>query len=328
MLIWGTLGAFGLAALLALFAADGGDSPQPTVLGVALEGTSTTTAASTTSLAATTTTTATTVAQVVSPQDPLDAASTSHQIGSTSDDATIDIAWTPVPGALAYAVSWSEGSPALPDAIGDLPGSASGTQSPELAKGDWYFSLRTQGPNGRWTATVRLGPFLIEPVPPATTTTSTSTTSTSTTAPSTTTSSTTTPTLPTLPPVIKEVLVKPEPKPPLPAQIWELGPEDGPCSAGPSVAVFTASVSDPEGDPLMVWFAWMFGGALQLEMMTFDSTTGLWTGELSFPNTTLEKGEAIIIEVTIQATDGVQAADRPTISTPIPIELHDCPEAV
>lgn len=94
-------------------------------------------------------------------EDPADVRSASHAIGEPSADNTIDIIWSYYPDAAAYSVLWSQGHQELPDAVADLPGNATGTTSPELSDGSWYFHMRTQGENEEWTSTVHLGPFTI-----------------------------------------------------------------------------------------------------------------------------------------------------------------------
>src|SRR3989475_8073362 len=94
--------------------------------------------------------------------DPPDVHSTSHEIGRLARDNVVRIAWSAHPGASAYSVLWTEDPAALPDTAGDLPGSATGTTSPPLADGSWYFILRTRRGEGRWTSSVRIGPFPIE----------------------------------------------------------------------------------------------------------------------------------------------------------------------
>ncbi|MCB0174848.1 MAG: RNA polymerase sigma factor, partial [Anaerolineae bacterium] len=98
-------------------------------------------------------------------EDPDDVHSTSHVIGQASNDKTIDIAWSYQPDVTAYSVLWSQGDRDLPDAMPDLPGTATGTTSAELADGIWYFHMRTQGTNGEWTSTVHLGPFTLLSLP-------------------------------------------------------------------------------------------------------------------------------------------------------------------
>lgn len=101
------------------------------------------------------------------PTDPDDAVSTSHRVGDVSAEPVIEIRWTPAPDAIAYSVEWT-GQPAeLPDDNPDLAGDATGTVSPELPDGTWYFHLRTQGGDGSWTSTLHLGPYVIQTGPQA-----------------------------------------------------------------------------------------------------------------------------------------------------------------
>src|SRR6266545_4830433 len=94
-------------------------------------------------------------------QDPDDVRATDREPGEPSSDNTIDMEWTGVPGVQAYSIDWTEGPGDLPDTKPDLPGTATGTRSPQLDPGTWYFHLRTQGDDGRWTSTVHAGPFEI-----------------------------------------------------------------------------------------------------------------------------------------------------------------------
>jgi RNA polymerase sigma factor (sigma-70 family) len=93
--------------------------------------------------------------------DPADVRSADHEPGEPSSDNTIEMEWTAVNGAKAYSIDWSEEPEGLPDTEPDLPGTATGTTSPSLDPGTWYFHLRTQGENDRWTSTVHIGPFEI-----------------------------------------------------------------------------------------------------------------------------------------------------------------------
>jgi RNA polymerase sigma factor (sigma-70 family) len=93
--------------------------------------------------------------------DPSDVRGADREAGEPSSDNTIEIEWTAVPGAKAYSILWSEEAEELPDTEPDLPGTATGTTSPNLDPGTWYFHLRTQGENDRWTSTVHVGPFEI-----------------------------------------------------------------------------------------------------------------------------------------------------------------------
>jgi RNA polymerase sigma factor (sigma-70 family) len=93
--------------------------------------------------------------------DPSDVRSTDREVGEPSSDNTIEMEWSAVPGVKGYSISWSEEPQELPDTEPDLPGTATGTTSPRLDPGTWYFHLRTQGENDRWTSTVHAGPFEI-----------------------------------------------------------------------------------------------------------------------------------------------------------------------
>jgi len=99
---------------------------------------------------------------ILAPRDPQKVHSLSHDIGVPSNNPIIAVEWSPSPGSLAYAVSWSQSTTGLPDTSGGLlPGSQTSVASPVLADGEWYFNLRTKGLNGRWTGTVHLGPFIL-----------------------------------------------------------------------------------------------------------------------------------------------------------------------
>lgn len=94
-------------------------------------------------------------------QDPFDVRSTSHQPDVPSTENVVRIAWTRQSNVLGYSVLWSQTPRELPPAVVNLDGEAAGTASPPLAPGEWYFSLRTRGRNGRWTSTSFLGKFII-----------------------------------------------------------------------------------------------------------------------------------------------------------------------
>lgn len=94
-------------------------------------------------------------------RDPADVGSPTHQLGVLSPLPVVIVRWTPVDGARGYSVAWDDQPTTLPDAVADLPGTAGEARSPPLSPGRWWFHLRTQGRDGRWTATVHLGPFLI-----------------------------------------------------------------------------------------------------------------------------------------------------------------------
>ncbi|MFQ5472751.1 MAG: hypothetical protein ACE5FA_07700 [Dehalococcoidia bacterium] len=110
--------------------------------------------------------------------DPTGFESATHEIGQPSAENVVSIEWTAEPDAVAYSIEWNQEPKTLPDDVPDLPGDATGAESPELSAGEWYFHLRTQGPEGQWTSTVNLGPFVIldpddDPDDPVATTTAT-----------------------------------------------------------------------------------------------------------------------------------------------------------
>lgn len=100
--------------------------------------------------------------------DPVDIASASHVVGSSSPRSRVSVTWSPVAGAEGYSVRWSQGAADMPDRATDLSGSATQSTSPVLTPGRWWFHLRTLSPSGRWTDAEHLGPFLIT-APPTTT---------------------------------------------------------------------------------------------------------------------------------------------------------------
>jgi RNA polymerase sigma-70 factor (ECF subfamily) len=94
-------------------------------------------------------------------RDPSLVWSPTHSPGERSSERVISIRWSRQPDALAYSVLWSQAATEVPDAVPDLPGSATSTMSPALAPGRWYFHLRTQGRDDSWTHTVHRGPFVV-----------------------------------------------------------------------------------------------------------------------------------------------------------------------
>jgi RNA polymerase sigma factor (sigma-70 family) len=99
---------------------------------------------------------------LLAPSDPPNVVSISHGIGVPSSVQVIRIAWSPQAWARAYAIRWLAGASSLPDALEtQIPGDANGIDSPSLEPGEWYFHLRTQGYNLRWTGSIFLGPFII-----------------------------------------------------------------------------------------------------------------------------------------------------------------------
>ena len=98
------------------------------------------------------------------PTDPI-VRSTSHTVGVASADRTVDLAWSGAAdggsGVDGFSFSWDTQPASLPDTVKDAEETASGTTSPALSNGSWYFHLRTRDNAGNWTATRHVGPFVI-----------------------------------------------------------------------------------------------------------------------------------------------------------------------
>ncbi len=107
----------------------------------------------------------------VLPSDPM-VSSSSHQLGVASSDPTVVIGFSGATDGLlgsgvdGFSYQWSTFPTTLPDTTKDAEESATGTTSPMLADGSsHFFHLRTRDNAGNWTATVHLGPFVIDAVP-------------------------------------------------------------------------------------------------------------------------------------------------------------------
>jgi peptide/nickel transport system substrate-binding protein len=98
------------------------------------------------------------------PTDPT-LSSTSHGIRIPSFDRTVDVVFTGAAddrsGVDGFSFAWDNQPDTLPDTLKDAEETATGTTSPQLRNGRWYFHLRTRDNAGNWTATAHLGPFLI-----------------------------------------------------------------------------------------------------------------------------------------------------------------------
>ena len=99
-----------------------------------------------------------------SPTDPV-VQSTSHRLGVASRDRTVDLTWSGAAdnqsGVDGFSYLWDNHDATLPDTVKEAEETASGTTSPTLAKGRWWFHLRTRDNAGNWTSTRHLGPFVI-----------------------------------------------------------------------------------------------------------------------------------------------------------------------
>jgi len=103
------------------------------------------------------------------PEDPA-VSSTSHTISVASTDPTVDVTFTGASDGLSgvdgFSYQWSTSPSTLPDTTKDAEETATGATSPALADGSHYFHLRTRDNAGNWTATVHLGPFIIDTTAP------------------------------------------------------------------------------------------------------------------------------------------------------------------
>jgi subtilisin family serine protease len=96
--------------------------------------------------------------------------SSSHSTAWSSDN-TVDVTWSGATdegsGVDGYSYEWSTSPTTTPDTLKDLEETATGTTSPPLGDGEWWFHLRTADNVGNWSGTVRLGPFRIDRTAPA-----------------------------------------------------------------------------------------------------------------------------------------------------------------
>jgi VCBS repeat-containing protein len=103
-------------------------------------------------------------ADVQAPTDPV-VQSTSHTVGTPSPDRTIDLTWSGATdnesGVDGFSFLWDNQPTSVPDTVKDAEETATGTTSPALSNGAWYFHLRTRDNAGNWTATRHVGPFVI-----------------------------------------------------------------------------------------------------------------------------------------------------------------------
>jgi secreted trypsin-like serine protease len=103
------------------------------------------------------------------PSDPA-LSSPSHSTGVASNDPTVEVSFTGASDGLSgvdgFSYQWSTSPSTLPDTAKEAEEGAGGAISPTLADGDsHYFHLRTGDNAGNWTATVHLGPFVINSDP-------------------------------------------------------------------------------------------------------------------------------------------------------------------
>ena len=96
---------------------------------------------------------------------------TSTHTSAWSSDSTVDIAWSGASdsgsGVDGYSYEWSHSASTTPDTVKDAEETATGTTSPPLTDGEWWFHLRTGDNAGNWSGAVHLGPFKIDGTTPA-----------------------------------------------------------------------------------------------------------------------------------------------------------------
>lgn len=105
------------------------------------------------------------------PNDPTNVTSTSHTVNTPSNDPTIDMTWTAATdngpaGVDGYAYTFNTTSDPTCDKTKDLEETATSVTSSSLGSGSYYFHICTVDNAGNWTATVTVGPYIIDVTPP------------------------------------------------------------------------------------------------------------------------------------------------------------------
>ena len=101
-----------------------------------------------------------------------DGFTSSHGVGSWSEDDTVDIGWTgawdDTSGVYGYSYTWTKSPATLPGTT--MNSTSPSTTSPSLGTGnDWYFHVRTRDVAGNWAPDAyHVGPFYIDVSPPST----------------------------------------------------------------------------------------------------------------------------------------------------------------
>lgn len=103
------------------------------------------------------------------PSEPAKVISTSHQIGISSTDNTINITWessTDPEGDLnGYATKWSNSPNTVPWTKNLGPTATSVTSGTLSDSSDWYFHIRAVDNTGSYSDTAHAGPFIIDTQP-------------------------------------------------------------------------------------------------------------------------------------------------------------------
>jgi peptide/nickel transport system substrate-binding protein len=92
--------------------------------------------------------------------------STTHTPSRPSTVTRVATTWSSAnderSGVDGFSFEWSRVGSSEPDTTKDAEESVSGTSSPALGVGQWWFHLRTRDNAGNWSSAVHLGPFVIE----------------------------------------------------------------------------------------------------------------------------------------------------------------------
>jgi hypothetical protein len=87
-----------------------------------------------------------------------------------SNDQTVDVTWAGASdsgsGVYGYSYDWSQSDSTVPNMTKDAEETATGTTSPSLTDGEWWFHLRTGDNAGNWSGAVHLGPFRVDTTAP------------------------------------------------------------------------------------------------------------------------------------------------------------------
>jgi subtilisin family serine protease len=106
-------------------------------------------------------------ADTTPPDDPT---VSSTPLPGWSNDNTVDVQWSGASddgsGVDGFSYEWSQSAGTVPDTVKDAEETATGTTSPALADGQWWFHLRTGDNAGNWSDPVHLGPFKIDTAAP------------------------------------------------------------------------------------------------------------------------------------------------------------------
>lgn len=223
-------------------------------------------------------------------RDPDNVTSVSHSVNVASANGTIVVTWQAEPSAAGYSVMWSANPVDLPDESVDLAGEVTSTASGPLAPGTWFFHLRTRNRAGRWTSTVHLGPFLIQPSAPVQVS-----------GP-----------VPTLPPVLPTTAPAATPAPgvagaatPTPNRAPVVSPISAQFSQAQQTTVYRVTATDPEGAALtLTWSGTNCGTTSRPDDRSFSWRHPHTQGD---PGSCAPNTEHADVTITLRVSDGVNS---------------------